>query len=135
MKATFTSVLLGTSLLSLTSAARVPGTLQLDIVGKREPDPSMRLRRRAGNTVAAPLTENPNFSQYYAAVEVGTPPQKISLVVDTGSSDVWVVAAEASICTESSNACALGTCKYFCSSLSGVRGYSGNVYVLNSCAS
>jgi len=97
------------SLLPLVSAS---GTLQLGITGKREIGSSSQpLRRRAGTsgTVNAPLSENPLFVQYYADVTIGTPPQAIKLIVDTGSSDIWTVATTASIC--STKGCPLGTCK------------------------
>jgi len=102
------SLLAATSLLSLTSAS---GTLHLAISGKRGISNSHALQRRAGTsgTVTAPLTENLGFKQYYADVTIGTPPQSVKLVVDTGSSDVWAVASTASSCLD--DGCTLGSCK------------------------
>jgi hypothetical protein len=103
------AILASASLLSLASAS---GTLQLGITGKREVNPSPQLRRRAGTsgTVTAILSENKTFVQYYADVTIGTPPQSLKLIVDTGSSDVWAVSSTAPLCKTAGN-CADGTCK------------------------
>jgi len=45
---------------------------------------------------------NNNFTgqSYMATVTVGTPPQDISLAIDTGSSDTWVLDSKADLCTD-----------------------------------
>ncbi|KAI0147552.1 aspartic peptidase domain-containing protein [Xylariaceae sp. FL1272] len=35
---------------------------------------------------------------YYATVSVGTPAQEVTLILDTGSSDVWILDSEADLC-------------------------------------
>lgn len=60
--------------------------------GKKALDPAARLGRRS---FSSPLTENFNDGEYYIDVQVGTPPQPLSLVLDTGSSDIWAYAPEA----------------------------------------
>lgn len=56
------------------------------------------LSKRA--TVTESLINNVTAGGYYATVSVGTPAQDVQLVLDTGSSDAWVVASDASLCTE-----------------------------------
>jgi hypothetical protein len=73
------------------------------------------LHKRASYTQQ--LNNNLTGGGYFADVSVGTPPQSVSLVVDTGSSDVWVVATNANLCTSVSlqrqygDGC-LKTCKH-----------------------
>ncbi|KAH7417932.1 aspartic peptidase domain-containing protein [Cadophora sp. MPI-SDFR-AT-0126] len=44
------------------------------------------------------LSNNKSRGAYYASVEVGTPAQKLSLMLSTGSSDIWVIASTAAAC-------------------------------------
>ncbi|RYP60819.1 hypothetical protein DL770_009924 [Monosporascus sp. CRB-9-2] len=48
------------------------------------------------------LHNNLTGGGYYAEVSVGTPPQIVNLIVDTGSSDVWVLDSNADLCTSRS---------------------------------
>lgn len=91
---------------SLASAA---GTLQLGLTAKRERGGAPALRKRAGGTVSTAISEDKFQVSYYVNVTIGTPPQSVQLVVDTGSSDVWAVSTGASIC--STEGCDQGTCK------------------------
>lgn len=84
-------------LLAATAAANVlripvarnsPGT----VVSRRHP----RLTRRASFTES--LVNNITGGGYYASVSVGTPGQDIDMILDTGSSDAFVVASGADLC-------------------------------------
>ncbi|KAK3939463.1 aspartic peptidase domain-containing protein [Diplogelasinospora grovesii] len=55
------------------------------------------LARRA--TYTEPLANNITGGGYYAEVTVGTPGQTVTMVLDTGSSDAWVVSYKANLCT------------------------------------
>ncbi|CAL3970210.1 hypothetical protein PZA11_006478 [Diplocarpon coronariae] len=50
------------------------------------------------DSVMADLTNARTQGLYFANVSVGTPGQALQLQIDTGSSDVWVPAAEAELC-------------------------------------
>lgn len=63
-------------------------------VRKRHP----RLSKRA--TITESLVNNITQGGYYASVSVGTPGQDVTMVLDTGSSDAWVVATDADLCTD-----------------------------------
>lgn len=59
------------------------------------------LGKRSG-TITESLVNNVTAGSYIATVHVGTPPQTMSLVLDTGSSDVWVVSSTADVCQQDS---------------------------------
>ncbi|KAH7379756.1 aspartic peptidase domain-containing protein [Cadophora sp. MPI-SDFR-AT-0126] len=51
------------------------------------------------DSITADLTNARSQGLYFANVTVGTPGQALALQIDTGSSDVWVPAAEAALCS------------------------------------
>ncbi|KAI1408202.1 aspartic peptidase domain-containing protein [Hypoxylon sp. FL1857] len=59
------------------------------------------LHKRAG-TYSQELNNNLTGGGYYAQVTVGTPPQTVDLIVDTGSSDVWILDSDANLCKSTS---------------------------------
>lgn len=67
-----------------------------------------QLRRRG--TVTESLGNAQQFGLYYANVTAGTPPQDLSLQIDTGSSDVWLPSSSAQLCNLSPG-CEGGSCK------------------------
>ncbi|KAL7925899.1 aspartic peptidase domain-containing protein [Trichoderma austrokoningii] len=68
---------------------------------KRFPDsnPLPSLLRRDG-TVSLDALNNITGGGYYAEFSVGTPPQKLSFMLDTGSSDTWVNSVDAYLCLD-----------------------------------
>jgi hypothetical protein len=46
--------------------------------------------------------------QYFINVTIGTPPQPLTLALDTGSSDIWIPSAQSDYCVLSRQGCLLG---------------------------
>ncbi|KAF7956072.1 hypothetical protein EAE96_004993 [Botrytis aclada] len=61
--------------------------------------PALNRRLSSRDSVSARLINNITQSSYMISVKVGTPPQDIDLVLDTGSSDTWMIASSAPTCT------------------------------------
>jgi predicted aspartyl protease len=60
---------------------------------------NLETRPRLFSCASIPVTLTNNISRSYTAeFTVGTPPQKVVLVVDTGSSDVWMPSSTAGVC-------------------------------------
>ena len=47
--------------------------------------------------------------RYTINVTIGTPPQTVNLILDTGSSDVWVASSNSSACAAGPSSCPHGT--------------------------
>lgn len=89
---------------SLASAA-----LRVPIIKNREVEEAQLLWRR--DTVEIPLYNARMQGLYFANVSIGTPPQPLSLQIDTGSSDLWVPSAMSDFCRERRKRCPAGTCQ------------------------
>ncbi|KAF9232681.1 aspartic peptidase domain-containing protein [Melanogaster broomeanus] len=59
--------------------------------------------KRAGNTAAIPIIDEQNDSSYSGPVSIGTPSQTFELILDTGSSDLWVATTECTLACTSQN--------------------------------
>ncbi|KAI0886113.1 aspartic peptidase domain-containing protein [Annulohypoxylon maeteangense] len=67
-------------------------------VGFSKPTARLPALHRRGGTYSQELNNNLTGGGYYAQVTVGTPPQTVDLIVDTGSSDVWILDSNANLC-------------------------------------
>lgn len=88
MRCSLTSLLLAS-----TAAAKV---VEIDLNRNAPGTRHWPLSRRFTHTET--LANNISGGGYYAEIEVGTPPQSVSMVLDTGSSDAWMVSTEADLC-------------------------------------
>ncbi|ETI20900.1 hypothetical protein G647_07243 [Cladophialophora carrionii CBS 160.54] len=71
-------------------------TVKLDF-WKNKPSHKSTLPRRSDH-FTSPVTGDDYQDLYFIDVNIGTPPQPFSLLLDTGSSDTWVPSTDASIC-------------------------------------
>lgn len=94
------------SLLASVASAQV---VQWDIEKRDNSVP--KLTRRADGTVVEVITNEKTRGGYFASCSVGTPAQKITLQLDTGSSDIWVPASTASVCEPQGQGCTFGSCE------------------------
>jgi hypothetical protein len=81
-------------------ATTVPSVVKLDFAKARDVQVPARSRRlRARDSFTASLINNVTAGSYLISTTVGTPGQAINLVIDTGSSDVFVLSNTANQCT------------------------------------
>ncbi|KAI9810989.1 MAG: hypothetical protein M1827_005720 [Pycnora praestabilis] len=97
----------GTKAIQLVRRDAVPAVVGFDIQRRHVANPLARdrLRRRAtSNTVGLALDNGETL--YLANVSLGTPAQKLSLHIDTGSSDLWANSPKSQICKSKGSPCA-----------------------------
>jgi len=84
---------------SLLSSLLVSAPLLVRAASGRDVSSSEKLATRDNgiNAVLLPLAEDIQLKGYYVNVSVGSPPQSVQLQLDTGSSDVWVIAQGANV--------------------------------------
>jgi len=55
-------------------------------------------RKRQATSVDVPVTNQDSDSLYWATTFIGTPPQPMNVILDTGSSDLWVTIPQCASC-------------------------------------
>lgn len=108
-------------LLCLAAAASfaAAGHVSVSISRERFSHPRAKLARRQGNDdssepFALDALNNITGGGYYSEFEVGTPPQQISFLLDTGSSDTWVNSVDADLCNSNRLQSTMGFCQTQC---------------------
>ncbi|XXH05843.1 hypothetical protein Hte_012281 [Hypoxylon texense] len=95
---------------SVAAAATTANAQRVIPVTFSKPTPRLpALHKRAG-TYSQELNNNLTGGGYYAQVTVGTPAQTVDLIVDTGSSDVWILDSDADLCQSRSMQVYYGYC-------------------------
>lgn len=94
----FVSALATGALLASHAHAQV---VQWDIA--KDARPAARLRKRQDKTFEETISNDRMRGGYFASVSMGSPPQKLTLQLDTGSSDIWVPSSNAKVCTAPSS--------------------------------
>ncbi|KAI1433251.1 aspartic peptidase domain-containing protein [Xylaria sp. CBS 124048] len=65
---------------------------------------------RRSSTFSQQINNNLTGGGYFAEVALGTPPQNVTLILDTGSSDVWVLDSKADLCHSMALESKYGSC-------------------------
>jgi hypothetical protein len=97
----------GSAVLASAEVVSIPFTRsngfdKLDEIAKRD------------GTLSLSAVNNITGGAYFAEFEIGTPAQKLSFIVDTGSSDTWANSVDASLCSNQTEEELVGFCMAQC---------------------
>ncbi len=94
-----------------TSSATPEGVVHMDFQRRHAVDgsPIQRRATTSSGTVVQALQNEVSQGAYMIDIKVGTPPQVLTLQLDTGSSDAWMVYTDAAICKKGQ--CTFGSCE------------------------
>ncbi|KAK9461093.1 aspartic peptidase domain-containing protein [Lipomyces oligophaga] len=100
--------------LSSSSGSALPaGVLHMSIKARSSPqerfrqevERARRLRKRASDTVEVDLDNSVQNGAYLAELTLGTPAQTVNVLIDTGSSDLWVQSVSNPSCEHTQDFC------------------------------
>jgi predicted aspartyl protease len=98
-------------LIAALAAAHVSVPLSREKFGGKH----LRLKRDDGDeTFTLDALNNITGGGYYSEFEIGSPAQKLSFLLDTGSSDTWVNSADANLCQSDQLQLMNGFCQTTC---------------------
>lgn len=81
-----------------TLGAATPGVVQFDLQGHRVSSPRRGSNLQARDSKASSIDLKNDLTYYSANISIGDPAQKLMVQIDTGSSDLWVMAADNPYC-------------------------------------
>ena len=103
------SALIASTFLAFSVGAVSPaGVVEWTVEHQRR---SLTALRRRGSTFDEIIGNQKNRGGYFATCSIGTPPQNLTLHLDTGSGDIWVPNSAADVCHDGQG-CTLGACKW-----------------------
>lgn len=108
-----TVLAVGASLARSVAAESPGGAISWDIERKKVPIRGVNILRKRASTYEEVITNELLRGGYFATCSVGSNSQKLTLQLDTGSSDTWVPHPDAKACQDSASypeGCTFGTC-------------------------
>lgn len=102
-----------TALLGLVTTATA-GHVSIPFSREKFSHPLARLKRDDTEPLSLEALNNLTGGGYYSEFEIGTPPQRINFLLDTGSSDTWANSVDADLCNDRRMQATMGFCQTQC---------------------